>query len=71
MFIGVAMLGGIGFTVSIFIADLSFSPFGEEGYKLLNDAKLGILIGSTLAAVIGYMILSLSLPQKNKQLSNI
>lgn len=71
MFIGVAMLGGIGFTVSIFIADLSFTPFGEEGYKLLNNAKLGILTGSTLAGVAGYIMLSLSLPQKHKQLNNI
>ena len=71
MFIGVAMLGGIGFTVSIFIADLSFAPFGEEGHKLLNNAKLGILTGSILAGVAGYIMLSLSLRQKHKQLNNI
>ncbi|MDE5923915.1 MAG: Na+/H+ antiporter NhaA, partial [Muribaculaceae bacterium] len=49
----VAMLGGIGFTVSIFIATLSF----PEGSKLLNDAKLGILLGSIIAGILGYFML--------------
>lgn len=71
MLIGVAMLGGIGFTVSIFIADLSFSPFGDEGYRLLNNAKLGILTGSVLAGITGYIILALSLPETNELVSDI
>lgn len=56
----VAMLGGIGFTVSIFIATLSF----PEGSKLLNDAKLGILLGSIIAGILGYLMLRLTLPKE-------
>ncbi|MDE5652606.1 MAG: Na+/H+ antiporter NhaA [Muribaculaceae bacterium] len=56
----VAMLGGIGFTVSIFIATLSF----PEGSKLLNDAKLGILLGSIIAGILGYFMLRLTLPKE-------
>lgn len=42
-------LGGIGFTVSLFVADLAF----EEAPTTLATAKLAILIASTLAAIIG------------------
>lgn len=56
----VAMLGGIGFTVSIFIATLSF----PEGSQLLNDAKLGILLGSIIAGILGYFMLRLTLPKE-------
>lgn len=44
----VGLLAGIGFTMSIFIASLAF---GDE--KLLNAAKLGVLFGSLVAAIIG------------------
>lgn len=50
----VGVLCGIGFTMSIFIATLAFSSV-DPG--LINWAKLGILIGSILSAIIGYMIL--------------
>ena len=63
MIAGVSMLGGIGFTVSLFIANLSFGDGGEAGLALLNDAKLGIVVGSLLAGVIGYMLLSRFLPK--------
>lgn len=56
----VAMLGGIGFTVSIFIATLSF----PEGSQLLNDAKLGILLGSIIAGFLGYLMLKVTLPKE-------
>lgn len=56
----VAMLGGIGFTVSIFIATLSF----PEGSQLLNDSKLGILSGSILAGILGYLMLRITLPKE-------
>ena len=56
----VSMPGGIGFTVSIFIATLSF----PEGSKLLNDAKLGILLGSIISGILGYVMLKMTLPKE-------
>lgn len=58
----VSVLGGIGFTVSLFIANLTF---GEDVYmsQILNNAKLGILIGSFLAGFLGWLFLHLTLPK--------
>jgi len=47
---GVAFLGGIGFTMSIFVADLAF--IGNE--ELIFQAKVGILCASLFAGVFGY-----------------
>lgn len=55
--LGVAMLGGIGFTVSLFIANLSYSGIPEIGPHLLNQAKLGIISGSVFAGITGYLLL--------------
>ncbi|HIX53897.1 MAG TPA: Na+/H+ antiporter NhaA [Candidatus Sphingobacterium stercoripullorum] len=52
--IGVGMLAGIGFTMSIFIAVLSFS--GNE--LLLPEAKLSILIASLLSGILGSILLT-------------
>ncbi len=54
--IGIAMLGGMGFTMSLFISNLAFSD-----PELLNQAKIGILIGSLIAGVSGYLILRFTL----------
>ena len=51
---GVAWLGGIGFTMSLFIAGLAFRT--PETESLLTAAKLGILMASTLAGVMGYVL---------------
>jgi NhaA family Na+:H+ antiporter len=50
---GLGAVGGIGFTVSLFIAGLSFP--GEE--LLTEEAKVGILGGSVLAALLGVALL--------------
>ncbi|GGH13316.1 Na+/H+ antiporter NhaA [Sphingobacterium alkalisoli] len=51
--LGVGFLGGIGFTMSIFISILSFSnPLYVE------EAKLAVLLGSLLSGLIGYLLLS-------------
>lgn len=50
--VGVAFLGGIGFTMSLFIADLAF-----EADPLIARAKMGILLGSLVAGIVGWLIL--------------
>jgi NhaA family Na+:H+ antiporter len=47
-----ALLTGIGFTMSLFIADLAFAP------AMLDVAKIGILTGSAVSAAVGLMILA-------------
>lgn len=59
----VSMLGGIGFTVSLFIANLSFGSMGEDGAGLLSHAKLGIVIGSILSGLLGFILLHKTLPK--------
>ena len=63
-FASVCMLCGIGLTVSIFIADLSYASLGADGVQLLNEAKLGILCGSTISAIIGCLLLNRNLPKE-------
>jgi len=58
--IGVGFLAGIGFTMSIFIALLSFK--GE--IEIQDKAKFAILIASFLAAFLGYLILNLGSKKK-------
>ncbi len=53
--LGIGFTAGIGFTMSLFIASLSF----PEG-SLLNVAKLAILIGSVFSAIIGLIILGIA-----------
>ncbi|SIQ94804.1 sodium/proton antiporter, NhaA family [Chryseobacterium sp. RU37D] len=54
--LGVGFLAGIGFTMSIFIALLSF----KEQIEIQDKAKFAILIASFLSAILGYLILSVS-----------
>ncbi|HER09096.1 MAG TPA: Na+/H+ antiporter NhaA [Bacteroides sp.] len=54
--VGIALLAGVGFTMSIFIANLAF----PDNVALLDSAKVGILIGSFVAGVAGYFVLRLS-----------
>lgn len=64
-FASVCMLCGIGLTVSIFIADLSYASLGENGQALLGQAKLGILCGSLVSAIIGCILLNRYLPKES------
>ena len=66
-FASVCVLCGIGFTVSMFIADLSFSPLGQDGVQYLNQAKFGILSGSLIAALLGSFLLGRNLPKEDNQ----
>ncbi|MDE7180801.1 MAG: Na+/H+ antiporter NhaA [Muribaculaceae bacterium] len=60
----ISMLGGIGFTVSLFIANLSFGTGDPVLSELLNDSKLGILVASLLAGVLGWALLHFTLPKE-------
>jgi NhaA family Na+:H+ antiporter len=60
----VSVLCGIGFTMSIFISSLAFGPTNAE---FDTFARLGILMGSTTAAILGYILLRFSLPKTNQQ----
>jgi NhaA family Na+:H+ antiporter len=60
---GVALLCGIGFTMSLFIGTLAF----EHGnFDLLSGVKLGVLVGSVLSAIAGLLVLHLTLPKQKK-----
>ena len=61
---GVSMLGGIGFTVALFIANLSFDASTPAGVDLLNQAKLGVFTGTFVSGVVGYLILRMILKEK-------
>jgi NhaA family Na+:H+ antiporter len=58
--LGAGCLGGIGFTMSLFIAGLGFP--GEP--DLLDEAKIGILAGSAVSAALGCALLLVFLPRK-------
>ncbi len=59
-FASVCMLCGIGFTVSMFIASLSYG----DGSAMLSQAKLGIILGSVVSAVIACLLLNRTLPKE-------
>ena len=63
-FASVCMLCGIGFTVSMFIAALSYpAHLGQEAADMLNEAKLGILCGTIASALVGCLMLNHTLPK--------
>lgn len=63
-FASVCMLCGIGFTVSMFIAALSYpAHLGHEAAEMLNEAKLGILCGTIASALTGCLMLNHTLPK--------
>jgi NhaA family Na+:H+ antiporter len=59
---GVSFLGGLGFTMSLFINNLAYTE-----PSLINSAKMGILIGSFAAGLTGYLILRFTLRGKKEE----
>ncbi len=55
--VGAGVLGGVGFTMSLFVGELAF-----EGEALRDAAKLGILVASLTAGACGYLVIRLGLP---------
>jgi NhaA family Na+:H+ antiporter len=60
--LGVGFLGGIGFTMSIFITLLAF-----DQEAIINNAKFVILISSLIAGIIGFISLKFILPENQEQ----
>ena len=58
--LGISLLCGIGLTMSLFIGTLAFPP-GEE----LRDVRIGIIAGSFISGMLGYLILLVSKPAPN------
>ena len=58
---GVSVLCGVGFTMSLFIGGLAFEHLPGD-IAILFDERLGIIVGSLLSGVLGYVVLSRSLP---------
>ena len=54
---GASCLAGIGFTMALFVSGLAFA---DE--QLVNASKLGILSASLFSAVVGYVVLRMTLP---------
>lgn len=61
---GVAILSGIGFTMSLFIGSLAFEC-NEGGCFNLIDYRMGILLGSFCSGIVGYLVLTQTLPKKD------
>jgi NhaA family Na+:H+ antiporter len=59
---GVAWLGGIGFTMSLFISELAF-----RGDANADAARIGILVGSLIAGTVGFFVLRRELPPPREE----
>ncbi len=64
---GVSLLCGVGFTMSLFIGSLAFE---SSGVNLLFDERLGIILGSLLSGLAGYLVLAAVLPKAGEKVAD-
>ena len=64
---GTSILCGVGFTMSLFIGSLAFE---SSGVNILFDERLGIIVGSLLSGVVGYLVLRWSLKAVDKDVAH-
>ncbi len=60
---GVSILCGVGFTMSLFVGSLAFENVAIDK-DILFDERLGIILGSLLSGIAGYLVLHFTLPRK-------
>ena len=65
--LGLAITAGIGFTVALFVAGLAFEP----GSPFTDSAKIGILGGSLVAGIVGYVVLRTSPPADEAEAGSV
>lgn len=63
---GVAALCGVGFTMSLFIGGLAFEHVGGDAVSYLTTHRIGILSGSLIAGLAGYLILRTAQPAEEE-----
>ncbi|PCH52807.1 MAG: Na+/H+ antiporter NhaA [Flavobacteriaceae bacterium] len=56
---GISLLGGLGFTMSLFIVNLSYT---NESF--ITASKMGVIVGSLIAGILGYVVLRFTLKPK-------
>jgi len=57
---GVSMLCGIGFTMSLFIGELAFPGSSPNAALLREEAKIGILMGTIISAIVGFVLMRIA-----------
>ena len=62
---GIAVLCGVGFTMSLFIGSLAFENVRLDR-EMVFDERLGIILGSLLSGLLGYLVLHLTLPRSSE-----
>ena len=62
---GVSILCGVGFTMSLFVGSLAFENQAMD-MEVIFDERLGILLGSLLSGVAGYLVLRMTLPETRR-----
>jgi len=59
---GASILCGVGFTMSLFVGSLAFENVPLD-LEVIFDERLGIILGSLLSGIVGYVVLRMSLPK--------